>query len=155
MARCLAVDKLSRLVDQSFDVRARSLVCCRIGLSAGPQDIPLFDFRNGRGSAGDLYSLANNSAKYSASEWRDIGYGTPCRFCFILTNDSECLRPAVIAPHGYCVPELYFTFIGHWFDDFCGRSSCTPIAKFALGSRHRCPVVLSYRGFVCCFETTK
>jgi hypothetical protein len=95
MARCLAVDKLSRLVDQSFDVRARSLVCCRIGLSAGPQDIPLFDFRNGRGCPGDLYSLANNSAKYSASEWRDIGYGTPCGFCFILTNDSECLRPAV------------------------------------------------------------
>jgi hypothetical protein len=119
------------------------------------QDIPLFDFRNGRGSAGDLYSLANNSAKYRASEWRDIGYSTPCGFCFILTNNAECLRPAVSAPHGYCGPELYFTFIGRWFDDFCGRSSCNPVSKFALGSRHRCPVVFSYRGFVCCFETAK
>jgi hypothetical protein len=49
----------------------------------------LFDFRNGRGSARDLYSLANNFAKYSACEWRDIGYGTPCGFCFILSNDAE------------------------------------------------------------------
>jgi len=84
-----------------------------------------------------------------------MGYGTPCGFCFILTNDTECLRPAVIAPHGYCGPELYFTFIGCWFDDFCGRSSCNPIAKFALCSRHRCPVVFGYRGFVCCFETAQ
>jgi len=65
------------------------------------QDIRLFDFGNGRGSGRDLYSLANNSAKYS------------------------------------------------------GRSSCNPVAKFALGSRHRRPVEFSYRGFVCCFEAAK
>ena len=124
-------------------------------LHGGGRHIPLFNFRNGRGSAGDLYSLPNNSTKHSASRGGDMGYSTPCGFCFILTNDTECLRPAVIAPHGYCGPELYFTFIGCWFDDFCGRSSCNPIAKFALCSRHRCPVVFGYRGFVCCFETAQ
>jgi hypothetical protein len=117
------------------------------------QDIRLFDFRNGRGSAGDLDSLANNSAKDGASQWRDIGYGAPCGFCFILTNDAECLRPTVIAPHGYCGPEMHFTFIGCWFDDLGARSSCNPIAKFAPGSRHRRPVVFSYCGLICCFET--
>jgi hypothetical protein len=113
----------------------------------------LFDFRNGRGPTGDLDSVANNSAKYSASEWRDIGYGTPCGFCFILT--AECLRPAVIAPHSHCGPELYFTSIGCWLDDFCGRSSCIPVSKFALGCCDRCPVVFSYRSFGCCFKTAK
>jgi hypothetical protein len=115
----------------------------------------LFDLRNGCVPAGDLDSVANPSAKYRASERRDMGYGTPCGFCFILTNDAECLRPPVIAPHGYRGPELYFTFIGRWFDDFSGRSSCNPIAKFALGSRHRRSVVFSYRGFVCCFKTAQ
>jgi hypothetical protein len=119
------------------------------------QDIRLFDFRNGRRPARDLYSLANNSAKYSASQRRDIGYGAPCGFCFILTNDAECLRPTVIAPHGYCGPEMYLTFIGSWFDDLRARSSCNPIAKFALSSRHRGSVVFSYCGLICCFETAK
>jgi hypothetical protein len=108
--------------------------------------ITLFDCRNGRGSARDRYSLANNSAKYSASEWRDIGYGTASRFCFILTNDVECLRPAVIAPHSYCGPEMYFAFVGCRFDDLRGRSSCIPVAKFTLRRCDRCPIVFSYRG---------
>jgi len=99
--------------------------------------IALFDCRNSRGSAGDLHSLAHNSAKYSASEWRDIGYGTPCGFCFIFTNDAECLRPAVIAPHSYCGPEMYFGFVGCWFDDLRARPSPIPVSKFALGRCHR------------------
>src|SRR6516165_399586 len=115
----------------------------------------LFNFRNGCGPTGDLDSVANNSAKYSASERRDVGYDTPCGFSFILTNDAECLRPAALAPHGHSGPEMHFTFIGCWFDDFCSGSSCIPVAKFALGCCDRPPVVFSYGGLICCFETGK
>jgi hypothetical protein len=72
----------------------------------------LFDLRNGRVPAGDLDIVTNYSAKYRASKRRDIEYATPSGFGFVFTNDAECLRPAIIPPHGHCGPEMYFAFVG-------------------------------------------
>src|ERR1700739_373994 len=93
----------------------------------------LFDFCNGRVPPGDLDSVANYSTKHRASERRDIGYGTPCGFGFIFADDAECLRPAVIPPHGHGGSEMYFAFVGCWFDDLRRRASRFPVSKFALG----------------------
>ena len=113
----------------------------------------LFDLPNRRVPTGDLDIVTSHSAKYRASERRDIGYGTPCGFGFIFTNDAEGLRPAIVPPHGHCGPKMYFAYIGRRFDDLRGRSSCIPVSKLALSCCDPRPIVLSYRSFVCCLKT--
>jgi hypothetical protein len=112
------------------------------------QDRNLFDFHDRRVSARDLDGVADGPAKHRTSEWRNIGYRTPCRFCFIFADDAECLRAAVITPHGHRDPELHFAFVGCGFDDFRARPSGIPVSKFALGRCDRVPVFFCHRSFV-------
>jgi hypothetical protein len=113
------------------------------------------DSRNGRVPTGDLDSIANLSAKYRASQWRDIGYASPGGFGFIFTNDAKCLRSAIVALHGDCRSELHFAFIVCGLYDLRARPSRSPVTKFALGCGDRRPVVFSNCRLVCSFETAE
>jgi hypothetical protein len=124
------------------------------GTNARPAFL-LLDLRNRCVTARDLNSVANRSAKYRASERRDIGYGTPGGFGFIFTNDAECLRPAVIPPYGHRRSKMYFAFIDCRFDDLRTRSSCNPVSKFALSCCDRRALIFSDSGFVCCFKAAE